>query len=149
MTTIEREIKRTNGTNDKLIAFKLITYPGCDPCRFYVSEYGDVYDAVKDAMVYQRKKIRGYEVVKLNNKFATIHRLVAWEFHPDKRDMKLTIDHIDGNKLNNHYTNLEWVTVDENIRRSYARNSYKDAFYKFLVSYRKEKEALLGYNILV
>lgn len=132
-TTIEREIKRTNGTNDKLITFKLVTYPGCDPCRFYVSEYGDIYDAMKDTMVYQRMKTRGYDVGKLHDRLVTIHRLVAWEFYPDKRNMELTVDHIDGNKLNNHYTNLEWVTLEENIRRAYFKGLYKNGYSENLI----------------
>ena len=28
------------------------------------------------------------------------------------------VDHIDSNKQNNHYTNLEWVTIRENTLRA-------------------------------
>ena len=36
------------------------------------------------------------------------------------RDISLVVDHKDGNKQNNHYMNLEWVTVKENTRRAEA-----------------------------
>ena len=45
-----------------------------------------------------------------------IHRLVglAWVNNPDVKN-KIFINHIDGNKQNNHYKNIEWVTPRENI----------------------------------
>ena len=47
------------------------------------------------------------------NKNYYIHRLVALHFIPTE-DTTLEIDHIDGDKANNHISNLRWVTGEEN-----------------------------------
>lgn len=42
-----------------------------------------------------------------------IHRLVALYFVPNPTK-EVTVNHIDGNKQNNHYSNLEWVSYKDN-----------------------------------
>lgn len=50
-----------------------------------------------------------------------IHKLVATYFcenpYTEFTGRRIVIDHIDGDKLNNHYTNLQWVTMKENCQR--------------------------------
>lgn len=46
-------------------------------------------------------------------KKALVHRLVAHAFVEGYED-NLTVNHIDGNKTNNFYLNLEWVTLSDN-----------------------------------
>lgn len=48
----------------------------------------------------------------------SLHRLVAQLFIP-RVDGKLEINHIDGCKLNNFSSNLEWTTRRENIRHAF------------------------------
>lgn len=60
----------------------------------------------------------GYLSVGLNmnskSKGLLVHRLVAISFvrNPDNKPF---INHIDGDKKNNHYSNLEWCTQSENV----------------------------------
>ena len=60
----------------------------------------------------------GYMMVNLykHNKGAMnyVHRLVADAFIPNP-EVKETVNHIDGIKANNHFSNLEWATHLENV----------------------------------
>lgn len=47
-----------------------------------------------------------------------IHRLVAYNF-VEGYDKGLTVNHMDGNKVNNRAKNLEWVSLSENVSHAY------------------------------
>lgn len=55
------------------------------------------------------------------NKCINIHRLVSLAFISNPNNYKV-VNHIDGNKLNNHYTNLEWTTQSQNVKHSRGDN---------------------------
>lgn len=65
----------------------------------------------------------GYMQVNLykdgNKKYIRVHRLVAEYFVPNPYN-KPFVNHIDGDKTNNHYSNLEWVDNRENVKHFYS-----------------------------
>lgn len=65
----------------------------------------------------------GYALMSLyKNKTAKtiiVHRIVAMHFIPNPLN-KPCVNHIDGDKLNNSISNLEWCTYSENIKHSFS-----------------------------
>lgn len=79
----------------------------------------------------------GYGEVTLSSdgkrKTYLVHRLVAAAFIPNPEN-KQTINHKDGNKLNNHVNNLEWATQKENQQHKWQyglANYNRDAVGRF------------------
>ena len=68
---------------------------------------------------------KGYYTIGLckNGKQRTyfIHRLVAIAF-VEGYEEELVVNHIDGDKLNNQYTNLEWCTISENTKHAFDKD---------------------------
>ncbi|WP_445440849.1 HNH endonuclease [Citrobacter freundii] len=65
----------------------------------------------------------GYERVNFNlppikAKIFRVHRLVAEAFVSGKSNIRNQVNHIDGNKLNNHFSNLEWCSGKENMQHA-------------------------------
>lgn len=76
----------------------------------------------KEKMLTPNTTQWGYKKINLisGNRIESyfLHRLVANAFIPNY-NKKPFINHIDNNKENNHYSNLEWVTTKENIAHAY------------------------------
>lgn len=53
-------------------------------------------------------------MVNSNHKHFSIHRLVAKAFVPGESKERCCVNHINGNKGDPHYVNLEWVSDNEN-----------------------------------
>ncbi|WP_413987576.1 NUMOD4 domain-containing protein [Paenibacillus polymyxa] len=86
---------------------------------YSVSNLGRVKNNWTGKILKNQLKKHEYEVVDLSGKQYKVHRLVAFAFveNPDK-DKNNIVNHIDGNKLNNHYSNLEWCDHDYNLKHA-------------------------------
>ncbi len=92
--------------------------------QYSINTNGDVM-SYKYKVAKQLKRnvnTQGYEYYKLSNgsklKNYTIHKLVASTFIGLVQD-NMQVNHIDGNKLNNNISNLEWVTSSENQKHAF------------------------------
>lgn len=74
---------------------------------------GRVWNITRRRFIAQAVGSSGYMVCTLNSKSKNVHRIIAQCFVPNP-DNKPEVNHIDGDKLNNHKDNLEWVTRSEN-----------------------------------
>jgi hypothetical protein len=85
--------------------------------NYTISEQGDIINLVSGKKLKPWIGRGGYLKICLSNsnkkRWVYIHRLVAENFIPNIF-LKPEINHIDGNKLNNNYLNLELVTRSEN-----------------------------------
>lgn len=83
----------------------------------------------------------------LNNK---VHRLICYAFHPIEGKNKLSdyekfqVNHKDGNTLNNHADNLEWVSNSENMFHSYNSNLNKKV--RNILQYTKDNIFIKEFN---
>lgn len=92
-----------------------------------VDDDGNCVQCSETGYEYKQQNSNGYRQVQktINGKRKTlmVHRLVAMAFIPNPLD-KPDVNHIDGNKRNNHFSNLEWVTEKENTQHAmkYLKN---------------------------
>jgi len=69
-------------------------------------------------------KKRGYLYARTSNRNHQIHRLVATCFIPNTNN-KPCVNHKNSNKHDNNVTNLEWVTVKENLQHARVNGRWK------------------------
>jgi hypothetical protein len=70
---------------------------------------GDSYATGKRVSLWKDGKVKDWLVA----------RLVAITFHGQPPE-GFTVNHIDGNRLNNRIENLEWLTIGDNVRHAFA-----------------------------
>ena len=105
----------------------------------YITGYEGVYSITKNGYVWSHKREKflafgsnsggQYKSVCLSKcgkaKCFSVHRLVALHYIKNLSN-KPEVNHIDGDKLNNHYKNLEWVTSSENSKHAHRTGLIKN-----------------------
>lgn len=105
---------------------------------YSVTMRGDVYSHKHGAKLPLSKSVMtgGYHLVGLYKngarKNAPVHRLVAETFIP-RKNSRLIVNHIDGNKQNNNVSNLEWITMRENTLHAYEKGLCRGNGFKRIV----------------
>lgn len=107
---------------------------------YEVSNKGKIRSKKKNLILKSRINSAGYEDVKIwdstrqKHKHLRIHQEVARTFITNPNN-KPEVNHIDGNKLNNDASNLEWSTRSENTKHAIKNGLFTP--YK-LPPYKKE-----------
>lgn len=129
---------------EELELWKPVTIKGYE--HYWVSNEGRVLNSRTGRFLKLSSGRDEYPYVALSSKgnvsVVRVHRLVglAWIPNPDN---KKTINHIDGRKTNNHVDNLEWMTMQENIRHACDTGLSVYHMDKLLVDKEKIEEMLL------
>lgn len=87
---------------------------------YWVSRCGKIFSDKSQRLLKTQITPNGYERVSIVKKKYLVHQLVVSAFigkRPVGTNSKFHIDHIDGNKLNNHADNLRIISRRDNIYR--------------------------------
>lgn len=126
---------------------KFVKLPGYEE-EYLINEFGLVYSLKKSRLLVQSTNPGGYYQVSLRKAkhqvLRRVHRLVALAFLGESQ---LHVNHIDGNKINNHVSNLEYVTIKTNVRHFYLKGTgldYKNISDEEMKNYQAQR--LKAYN---
>ena len=116
MVTMHKEIVLANRTAK-------VTINGME---YTITDNGEVLGAYGQPIMI-RPNTDGYASFtagkKGNRTRVSVHRLVAELFLPNPNNLS-DVDHLDSNRMNPSVDNLEWVSHEENIKRSYGRGNH-------------------------
>lgn len=102
-----------------------------------VSTHGRVRNKYTGRILKGRVNTSGYHEVSMEHDgHSLVHRLVCETFFGPPDEGQTQVNHVDCDRLNNHYTNLEWCTPSENLKWAYEHGDL-DPF----IGLKKAREA--------
>lgn len=114
--------------------------------NYLISDHGDVFSVKRNKLLKQHLTKCGYLYVALHenntHKNYNIHRLVASAFCLNNENNKV-VDHINKNKLDNHFSNLRWTTYSLNSRNATLSKSNKSGHKG--IQYRSSHDAWIAH----
>ena len=131
-----------------------VYYKRLDPPyqNYMVFSDGKVWSDFRKDFIKPAKINRGYLFVQLwahnKGKQWLLHRLIATLFVPNPHGYNV-VNHIDGNILNNDYTNLEWCTQKYNLFAAQCQGRIRDRLthpYRFVNKRLKENRLYSSYG---
>ena len=120
--------------------------------EYSIDENGNIWNTKRNKQMSANIDKNGYLQIRLMQNDGKrgnflIHRLVAFTYL--ETEIKETVNHIDGNKLNNHYSNLEWMTMLENVndaKRLGYNGDYTDISEELILKVIKSLEDGIAVN---
>ena len=103
--------------------------------EYYVSHEGKVFrvdtrngkfEECYYHVAHGYKRIRVTDIDTNKRRYIRVHRLVAKYFIYNKNKDFNIVNHIDCDKFNNHFTNLEWCNISINTQHAYDNDLVKD-----------------------
>jgi hypothetical protein len=102
-----------------------------EPTKYLVDSNGNVYSEYSEMYLKPFENPSGYLLVDLHHKgksyYRQVHRLVAHAFIPNPEGLP-TVNHKNGDKHDNHYWNLEWMTIKDNVRHAWSTGLVKPRY---------------------
>ncbi len=113
--------------------------------KYQVSNYGRIKSFcynINEGKIVKSGNIKGYKSINLRidgqKKTLLIHKVVAELFITKDSDLKTVVIHEDWNKLNNHVSNLRWLSREESFSRAQEK----------LIEARKKKGKIITHSKL-
>ena len=118
--------------------------------NYEISNYGRMVNTKTGNLLKTQANKKGYQVIRVTinrvKRTFRIHRLVAqyFVFNPDN---KTQVNHIDGNKNNNRYDNLEWCSNAENAHHAIKTGLWESVIEGSRLENEKRKKKIIAKNI--
>lgn len=113
--------------------------------QYCITKGGEIYSLFSNRYMKQSKSHNGYPIVTLvndsgNKMSKKVHRLVLQTFQPITNSEYMTVNHKNGDKENNNLSNLEWLSIEDNIRHAHDNNLIATNFSNEHTVYPEEDE---------